>query len=107
MSNTIIFLLGSSLFFLGIEFLMLGAFRASPSDRKGRTIQTICRVILGTIIIAYLLLMGLFLYAGTDMIGNGNTRQGISVLASGVIVGVCVYFWLIRGWIRHLRKGRH
>ena len=106
MRSTIIYLLGSSLFFLAIEFLMLGAFRASPSDGKARAIRTICRVILGTVIIAYLLLMGLFLYAGADMILHGDSRQGLSVLASGVIVGICVYFWLIRGWIRQMRKDR-
>ncbi len=104
MSNTIIFLFVVSLFFIGIEFILLGACRRSQATKKAQRVRTICRVILGTLIIAYILLIGFFLYVGADMTLSGNAGQGISVLVSGAIMGVCVYFWLIRGWIKYVKK---
>ncbi len=103
MSN-IIFLFVVFLFFIGIEFILFGVCRGSQLTNKGKVIRTICRVILGTLIIAYIVLIGLFLYVGAGMILSDKAGQGISVLASGAIMGVCVYFWLIRGWIKHMKK---
>ncbi len=104
MSNTIFFLFAVSLFFIGMEFIVLGAFRVSRSNQRDKAIQIICRVILGTIIIAYILLMGLFLYVGVDMMLSRKAEQGVSVLVSGAIMEMCVYFWLIRSWIKHIGK---
>ena len=104
MSSKILFLFVAFLLFIGVEFILFGVFRGSPSTNKEKVIRTICRVILGTIIIAYTLLIGLFLWVGVDMSLNGNVSQGISVLASGAIMGVCVYFWLIRGWVKHMKQ---
>ena len=104
MSSKILFLLVASLFFIGAEFILFGVCRGSQSTNTEKVIRTICRVILGTIIIAYILLIGLFLWVGVDMILNSNVSQGVSVLASGAIMGVCVYFWLIRGWVKHMKK---
>ena len=104
MSSKILFLFVVFLFFIGVEFILFGVCRGSSSTNKVKMLRTICRVILGTIIIAYILLIGLFLWVGVDMLLNNNVSQGVSVLASGVIMGVCVYFWLIRGWIKHMKK---
>ena len=104
MSSKILFLFVVFLFFIGVEFILLGVCRGAPSTNKAKVIWTICRVILETIIIAYILLIGLFLWVGVDMILSSNVGQGVSVLASGAIMGVCVYFWLIRGWIKHMKK---
>ena len=107
MHSKIAFLLVVFLFFIGIEFILFGVCRGSPSTNRERVIRMICRVILGTILIAYILLIGLFLYVGGDMILSGAIEQGISVLASGGILGVCVYFWLIRGWVKHMKHMKH
>ena len=107
MSSAIVFLFVAFMFLIGIEFLFLGAFRGSPSTQKKSLIRAVCRVILGTLIAAYILLVGFFLYVGADMILSGKTGQGVSVLVSGAIIGVCVYFWLIRGWIRHMKQAEN
>ena len=104
MSSKILFLIMVFLLFIGVEFILLGVCRGAPSTNKAKVIWPICRLILGSIIIAYILLIGLYLWVGVDMLLNSNVSQGVSVLASGVIMGVCVYFWLIRGWVKHMKK---
>ena len=104
MSSKILFLFLEFLFFIGVEFILFGVCRGSPSTNKAKLLRTICRVILAAIIIAYILLTGLFLWGGVDMLLHSNVSQGVSVLVSGVIMGVCVYFWLIRGWVNHMKQ---
>ena len=104
MSSKILFLIVAFLTFIGIEFVLLGASRGYPSTNKEKVIQTICRVILGTLIMVYILLIGLFLWVGVDMILSSKVSQGVSVLAAGAIMGGCVYFWLIRGWVKYMKQ---
>lgn len=104
MGNTIFFILIVFAFFLVIEFVMMGAFRSSNST-KGKTIlRVLCRVILAICIVAYLSLAGLSLYIGFDLILAGETGKGISVLLFAIVIAVCVYIWLIRGWVKHIKE---
>ena len=104
MGNTI-FLVGIVfIFFLAVEFIMMGAFQASSSTMTRRVLGSFCRIFLT--ILAYLLLTGLFLFVGIVLLVDGEISKGISLLLSAVIVAVCVYVWLIRGWIKHIREKR-
>ena len=40
------------------------------------------------------------LFIGGDLLLQGEISKGISVLLFSVIIAVCVYVWLIRGWIK-------
>lgn len=106
MGNTIFFVVILFVFFLAIEFIMMGAFQASSSTKPRSILGSFCRIFLITCILAYLLLVGLFLFVGVDLLLNGQISKGISLLLSAVIVAVCVYVWLIRGWIKHIREKR-
>ena len=99
MGNTIFFVVILFIFFLAIEFIIMGAFQASSSTKTRRILGSFCRIFLATCILAYLLLTGLLLLVG-------EISKGISLLLSAVIVAVCVYVWLIRGWIKHMREKR-
>ena len=104
MGNAIFFILIIFAFLLVIEFIMVGAFQSSNST-KGKTILSIlCQVILAVCIIAYLLLAGVSLYIGFDLILAGEMSKGISVLLFAIVIAVCVYVWLIRGWVKHILK---
>lgn len=106
MGNTIFFVVILFVFFLAIEFIMMGAFQASSSTKTRSILGSFCRIFLITCILAYLLLVGLFLFVGVDLLLNGQISKGISLLLSAAIVAVCVYVWLIRGWIKHIREKR-
>ena len=104
MGNTIFFILIIFAFFLVIEFIMMGAFQSS-NITKGKTILSIlCQVILVVCIVAYLLLAGLSPYIGFDFLLTGDTSKGISVLLFAIVIAVCVYVWLIRGWVKRIKE---
>ena len=63
----------------------------------------LCQVILAVCIIAYLLLAGVSLYIGFDLILAGEMSKGISVLLFAIVIAVCVYVCLIRGWVKHIK----
>lgn len=104
MGNTIFFVGIVFIFFLAVEFIMMGAFQASSSTMTRRILGSFCRIFLVTFILAYLLLTGLFLFAGVDLLMDGEVSKGLSLLLSAVIVAVCVYVWLIRRWVKHIRE---
>ena len=106
MGNTIFFVGIIFIFFLTVELIMMGAFQASRSTMTRRILGSFCRFFLVTFILAYLLLTGLFLFVGVDLFMEGEVSKGLSLLLSAVIVAVCVYVWLIRGWIKHIREKR-
>lgn len=106
MGNTIFFAGIVFIFFLAIEFIMMGAFQASNSTKAKGTLGKLCRAFLAICILAYLLLIGFFLFVGVDLLMDGEVSKGLSLLLSAVIVAVCVYVWLIRGWIKHIREKR-
>lgn len=102
MGNTIFFVGIVFIFFLAVEFIMMGAFQASSSTMTRRILGSFCRIFLVTFILAYLLLTGLFLFVGVDLLMDGEVSKGLSLLLSAVIVAVCVYVWLIRRWVKHI-----
>ena len=102
--HSIVFLFVVFLALAGVELLLLGACQGAAPANRAKVIRAVCRILLGTLILGYLLLIGLFLWVGADMLLHGPVRQGVSVLASGAVLGVCVYFWLVRGWVRHLKQ---
>lgn len=106
MGNTIFFVGIIFIFFLAVELIMMGAFQASRSTMTRRILGSFCRFFLVTFILAYLLLTGLFLFVGVDLFMEGEISKGLSLLLSAVIVAVCVYVWLIRGWIKHIKEKR-
>ena len=104
MGNAIFFILIIFAFLLVIEFIMVGALQSSNST-KGKTILSIlCQVILAFCIIAYILLVWLSFYIGFDLLLAGETSKGISVLIFAIVIAVCVYVWLIRGWVKHIKE---
>ena len=106
MGNTIFFVGINFIFFLAVEFIMMGAFQASSSIMTKRILGSFCRIFLVIFILAYLLLTGLLLFVGVNRLMDGEISKGISLLLSAVIVAVCVYVWLIRGWLKHIRGNR-
>lgn len=60
--------------------------------------------VLAILIVGYLLLVGMSLFIGGDLLLQGEISKGISVLLYSVIIAVCVYVWLIRGWIKHIKQ---
>ena len=104
MGNTIFFVGIVFIFFLAVEFIMMGAFQASSSTMTRRILGSFCRIFLVTFILAYLLLTGLFLFVGVDLLMDGEVSKGLSLLLSAVIVAVCVYVWLIRRWVKKKKK---
>ena len=104
MGNTIFFLLIIFVFFLVTECIMMGIFQSSNAT-KGKTILSVlCRAILTIYIAAYLLLAGLSLYIGFDFLFVGETSNGISALLFAIVIAVCVYIWLIRGWVKRIKE---
>lgn len=106
MGNTIFLFLIFFVIFLVIEFIMMGAFRSIHTTRASRILGTLCRVTLTICIVGYLLLIGLFLFAGIDLIQQGEIVKGISILFWAAVIAICVYVWLIRGWIKYLRQSK-
>ena len=104
MSNAIFFILIPFAFFLVIEFVMAGAFQSSNSTKGKIILGVLGRAILAICIVAYLLLAGLSLYIGFDLLLTGEPSKGISLLFFAIIIAVCVYIWLIKGWVKHIRQ---
>lgn len=89
-----------------LEFIMMGAYQKLPSTEAKRILKVLCRVILGLFILGYLLLVGVSLYIGVDLLMDGEISKGVSVLLFAVIIAVCIYIWLVRGWIKHIKQMR-
>ena len=104
MGNRVFVLLILFAFFLAMEFIMMGAFRLSNSTRAQKIIGIMCRVFLGLFITGYLALIVLCIVVGVDCISKGEIGQGISMFFTAVLVAVCVYVWLIRGWIKRIKE---
>ena len=102
MGNTIFFAVIVFAFFLAVEYIMMGAFQASGSTKTKRILGGVCRVFLAVCIVAYLVLIGLFLFVGADLLMEGEIEKGISLLLSAVVVAACVYVWLVRRWIQRI-----
>ena len=82
----------------------MGAF-PSANATKGKTILSVlCQAILAICIGVYLLLAGLSLYIGFDLLLAGETSNGISVLLFAIVIAVCVYIWLIREWVKRIKE---
>ena len=104
MGDKIFIILGFFVFFLVVEFVMMGAFQAVGSTKTKRVLRTLCQAFLAILIVGYLLLVGMSLFIGGDLLLQGEISKGISVLLYSVIIAVCVYVWLIRGWIKHIKQ---
>lgn len=103
MGNTIFFLFILFAFFLVMELVMLGAFQLSKSTKAKKVIGIMCRAFLGLFIIGYLALVVLCVVVGVDLISKGEISQGISMFFFAVLIAVCVYIWLIRGWVKRIK----
>lgn len=103
MGNTIFFLFILFAFFLVMELVMLGAFQLSKSSKAKKVIGIMCRAFLGLFIIGYLALVVLCVVVGVDLISKGEISQSISMFFFAVLIAVCVYIWLIRGWIKRIK----
>lgn len=103
MGNTIFFLFILFAFFLVMELVMLGAFQLSKSTKAKKVIGIMCQVFLGLFIIGYLALVVLCVVVGVDLISKGEISQGISMFFFAVLIAVCVYIWLIRGWVKRIK----
>ena len=103
MGNTIFFLFILFVFFLVMELVMLGAFQLSKSTKAKKVIGIMCRAYLGLFIIGYLALVVLCVVVGVDLISKGEISQGISMFFFAVLIAVCVYIWLIRGWVKRIK----
>ena len=103
MGNTIFFLFILFVFFLVMELVMLGAFQLSKSTKAKKVIGIMCRAFLGLFIIGYLALVVLCVVVGVDLISKGEISQGISMFFFAVLIAVCVYIWLIRGWVKGIK----
>ena len=93
MGNKIFFVLGAFVFFLVLEFVMMGAFQAVGSTKTKRVLRTLCQAFLVILIVGYILLVGMSLFIGGDLLLQGEMSKGISVLLFSVIIAVCVYVW--------------
>lgn len=87
-----------------VEFVMMGAYQALPSTKAKRILTVLCRVVLGFFILLYLLLVGASLYIGIDLLMSGEVSKGTSVLLFAVIIAICIYIWLLKGWIKHIKQ---
>ena len=103
MGNTIFFLFILFAFFLVMELVMLGAFQLSKSTKAKKVIGIMCRAFLGLFIIGYLALVVLCVVVGVDLNSKGEFSQGISMFFFAVLIAVCVYIWLIRGWVKRIK----
>ena len=103
MGNRIFFLFILFVFFLVMELVMLGAFQLSKSTKAKKVIGIMCRAFLGLFIIGYLALVVLCVVVGVDLISKGEISQGISMFFFAVLIAVCVYIWLIRGWVKRIK----
>lgn len=103
MDNKIFFLFILFVFFLIMELIMMGAFHLSKSTKVKKAIGVLCRAFLGVFIIGYFALVVLCVVVGIDLIFKGEVSQGISMFFFAVLIAVCVYIWLIRGWVKRIK----
>ncbi len=99
-----IFLVGSFVVLLIVEFIMIRAYETSNSTKTKRLLSIFCSIILGLFVLGYLLLIGGSLFIGFDLLMDGAISKGISVMLFAAVMAVCVYIWLIRGWVKHIKK---
>ena len=104
MGNAIFFILINFAFFLVMELVMMGAFQLSKSTKAKKVIGIMCRAFLGLFIIVYLALVVLCVVVGIDLIFKGEIGQGISMVFFAVLIAVCVYIWLITGWVKYIKE---
>ena len=104
MGNAIFFIVINFAFFLVMELVMIGAFQLSKSTKAKKVIGIMCRAFLGLFIIVYLALVVLCVVVGIDLIFKGEIGQGISMFFFAVLIAVCVYIWLITGWVKHIKE---
>ena len=64
MGDKIFIILGFFVFFLVVEFVMMGAFQAVGSIKTKRVLRTLCQAFLAILIVGYLLLVGMSLFTG-------------------------------------------
>ena len=86
MGDKIFIILGFFVFFLVVEFVMMGAFQAVGSTKTKRVLRTLCQAFLAILIVGYLLLVGMSLFIGGDLLLQGEISKGISVLLYSVII---------------------
>ena len=103
MGNAVFFLLMNLAFFLVMELVMMGAFQSSKSTKAKKVVGIMCQAFLGLFIIGYLALVVLCAAVGIDLISKGEIGQGISMLFFAVLIAVCVFIWLITGWVKHIK----
>ena len=104
MGNAIFFILTNFAFFLVMELVMMGAFQLSKSTKAKKVIGIMCRAFLGLFIIVYLALVVLCVVVCIDLIFKGEIGQGISMFFFAVLIAVCVYIWLITGWVKYIKE---
>lgn len=104
MSDKIFFLFILFVLFLIMELIMIGAFQLSNSTKAKKVIGILCRAFLGLFIIGYVALVTLCIVVGIDFISREEIRQGVSMFFFAALIAICVYVWLIRGWIKRIKK---
>lgn len=104
MTNTIFFILIAFIFFLVMELVMMGTFHLGHSTKFKKILGTLCKLFLGLFIAAYLALIALCVIVGIDFMVKGNVRQGIYLFVTAALVAVCIYVWLIKGWVKYMKK---
>ena len=100
------YLLCAFAFFVLLELVQLGASQWIGCTGAKRVLGGLCRAVLAVCGGAFLLAAGLFGVAGWGILQDGNVGQGLLALLCGVLLAVCVYFWLLRGWWRAVRQNR-
>lgn len=104
MSNVIFFILIAFIFSLVMELVMMGAFHLGRSTKAKKILSTLCKLFLGLFIAAYLALIILCAIVGVDFMVKGNVRQGIYMFVTAALVAVCIYVWLIKGWVKYMKE---
>ena len=66
--------------------------------------SVLCKLFLGLFIVAYLALVVLCVIVGVDLMTKGDVRQGVFMFLTAAVVAVCIYIWLIRGWVKHIKE---
>lgn len=104
MGNKIFIILIMFVFFLIMEIVMLGAFQLSHATGAKKIIGIMCRVFLVLFIIGYLGFVVLCIIVGCDFFSKGEIGQGISMFFFAALIAVCIYVWLIKGWIKRIKE---
>ena len=75
MGDKIFIILGFFVFFLVVEFVMMGAFQAVGSTKTKRVLRTLCQAFLAILIVGYLLLVGMSLFIGGRSAPSRRNKQ--------------------------------